>query len=102
MQFLLLDFKMNDTCDCTNFTHLTWLLLLHYLVKFETPKMHVNTTSYFIVSRYLQNNRYMHQIYIDSFIKYSDESYNEHSYQNMCFRYQHAHMISDGRATGQS
>jgi len=42
MQFSLLDFKMNDTCDVT---HLTKLILLHYLVKVETPKVHVNTTS---------------------------------------------------------
>jgi len=39
MQFLLLDFKMNDTCDGINLTYLTWLLLLHYLVKVETSKM---------------------------------------------------------------
>jgi len=50
MQFSLLDFKMNDTCEGMNFTHLTWLLLLHYLVKVETPKMHVNTTSAFNVN----------------------------------------------------
>ena len=45
MQFSLLDSKMNDTCDGMNFTHFTYLLLLHYLVNFETPKMYVNTTS---------------------------------------------------------
>ena len=30
-----------------NFTHLTWLMLLLYLVKVETPKMHVNINSAF-------------------------------------------------------
>jgi len=39
MQFLPLDLQMNDTCDIMNFTHLTWLVLLHYLVKVKTPKM---------------------------------------------------------------
>jgi len=34
-----------------NFTHLTWLMLLHYLVKVEAPKMHVNTNSVFNVTR---------------------------------------------------
>ena len=33
MQFSLLDLQMNVTCDIMNFTHLTWLVLLHYLVK---------------------------------------------------------------------
>jgi len=41
----MLDFEVNDTCKGMNFTHLTQLLLLHYLVKLDTPKMHVNTTS---------------------------------------------------------
>jgi len=39
MQFSLLDLQMNVTCDIVNFTHLTWLVLLHYLVKVKTPKM---------------------------------------------------------------
>jgi len=30
---------MNVTCDIMNFTHLSWLVLLHYLVKVETLKM---------------------------------------------------------------
>jgi len=30
---------MNDTCDVMNFTHVTWLVLLHYLVKVKTPIM---------------------------------------------------------------
>jgi len=36
---------MNNPCDGMNFTHLTQLMLLHYLVKVKTPKMHVNRTS---------------------------------------------------------
>ena len=47
MPFPLLDLEKNSTCDDMNFTHLTWLMLLHYLVKFKTPKMHVNTNSAF-------------------------------------------------------
>jgi len=40
MQYsLLLDLQKNDTCDIMNFTHLTWFVLLHYLVKIKTPKM---------------------------------------------------------------
>ena len=41
MQFSFLDFKTNDTCEGMNVTHLTELMLLHYLVKVKTPKMHV-------------------------------------------------------------
>jgi len=33
-----------------NFTHLACLMSLHYLVKIETPKMHVNTNSAFNVN----------------------------------------------------
>jgi len=33
-----------------NFTHLTLLMLLHYLVKVEKPKMHVNTISAYNVN----------------------------------------------------
>jgi len=33
MQLSLLELQMNDTCDIMKFTHLTWLLLLHYLMK---------------------------------------------------------------------
>jgi len=47
MPFSPLDLEKNGTCDGVNFTHLTWLMLLHYLVKFETPKMHVNINSAF-------------------------------------------------------
>ena len=43
-------FRKNATCECMNFTYLTELMLLHYLVKVETPKMHVNTTSAFNVN----------------------------------------------------
>jgi len=47
MRFPLLALERNGTCDDMNFTHLTWLMLLHYLVKFETSKMHVNINSAF-------------------------------------------------------
>jgi len=50
MQLSLLDFEMNDTREGMNFTHLTQLIMLHYLVKVETPKMHVNTTSAYNVN----------------------------------------------------
>ena len=33
-----------------NFIHLAWLMLLHYVVKVETLKMHVNTNSSFNVN----------------------------------------------------
>jgi len=33
-----------------NCTHFTQFVLLHYLVKVETPKMHVNTNSAFNVN----------------------------------------------------
>jgi len=38
MQLSLLELQTNDTCDFMNFTHLTWLVLLHYVVKVKTPK----------------------------------------------------------------
>jgi len=41
MQFSLLDLEKNCICGGMNLTSLTWLMLLHYLVKIETPKMHV-------------------------------------------------------------
>jgi len=50
MLFSLLDLEKNCTCEGVNFTHLTRLMLLHYLVKSETPKMHVNTYSAFTVN----------------------------------------------------
>jgi len=39
MQLSLLESQTNGTCDIMNFTHLTWLVLLRYLVKVKTPKM---------------------------------------------------------------
>jgi len=53
-----------------NFTHLTWLVLLHYFVKVETPKMHVNTNSAFNVNYKIASNA---PNYIDSFTQCSDE-----------------------------
>jgi len=50
MKFSLLDSMTNDTYDGMNFTHLTSLMLLHYLVKVEKLKMHVNTPSAFNVN----------------------------------------------------
>jgi len=50
MSFSLLDLKVNCTCDGMNFTHLTRLMLLRYLVKVKTPKMHVSTHSAFNVN----------------------------------------------------
>jgi len=44
MQFSLLDLQKNDTCDIINFTHLTWLVLLHYLVKVKTLNWKCNIT----------------------------------------------------------
>jgi len=39
MQFSLLDLKTNSTYDRMNFTHLTYVATLRYLVKVKTPKM---------------------------------------------------------------
>jgi len=50
MPFSLLDLEKNNTCDGMNFTHLTLLTLLQYLVKVETSTMHVNTNSAFNVN----------------------------------------------------
>jgi len=50
MPFSLLDLEKNSTCDGMNFIHLTLFVLLHYLVKVETPKMNVNTNSAFNVN----------------------------------------------------
>jgi len=41
MRFSALDLEKNCTCYGMNFTYLTWLVLLHYLLKFETPTMHI-------------------------------------------------------------
>ena len=46
----LLDLEKSCTCDGVNLTHFTLLLLLHYLVKVETRKMHGNTNSAFNVN----------------------------------------------------
>jgi len=50
MPFSQLDLEKNITCEGMNFTHHTSFMLLHYLVKVETPKMHVNTNSAFNVN----------------------------------------------------
>jgi len=50
MQFSVLDLEKNCTCDGMNLTHLTWLVLPHYLIKIEIPKMHVNTNSAYNVN----------------------------------------------------
>jgi len=47
MPFSVFGLKMNGTCDGVNLAHLTKFMLLHYLVKFETPKMHMNKNSAF-------------------------------------------------------
>ena len=52
MPFSLLDLEKNCTCDGMKLTHFTSLVLLHYLVKVETPKMHSNTNSAFNVNNY--------------------------------------------------
>jgi len=67
MPFSLLDLEKNVTCDGMNFTHLTWLMLLLYLVKVETPKMHVNINLSLNATKWLANA----PNYIDSFIKCS-------------------------------
>ena len=51
-----------------SFTHLISLMLLHYLVKIETLKMHANTNSAFNIKS--------HKIAIDSLIKCSVEPHN--------------------------
>jgi len=50
MPFSLLDLQKKCTCDSVNFSHLTWLMLLLYLVKVETLKMHANTNSAFNIN----------------------------------------------------
>ena len=41
MQVSLLDLKIGDTCDGMDFIQLTYLMLLHYLVKVKTPEKNV-------------------------------------------------------------
>jgi len=59
MQFSQLDLKMNGICDGMNFTHLTELMLLHYLVKVKTLKCNITAGDY---------QTKLHQMY-HSFIK---------------------------------
>jgi len=68
---------MNGTCEGINFTHLTELMLLHYLVKVEKPKMHVNTTSAVNVNYKIAVTCI--KLYIDSFIKCSTCMQNANS-----------------------
>jgi len=70
MPFSLLDLEKNYTCDVMNLAHLTRLVLLHYLIKVETMKTHLNTNSAFNVNYKNAPN------YNDSFIKCSDEPHN--------------------------
>jgi len=69
----MLDLETNCICDSRNFTRLTWLMLLHYLVKVETPKMHANTNSSFNVNYETAVNS---PNCIDSFTKCSDEPHS--------------------------
>ena len=48
---VLLILGMNDSHKGVNFIHLAWLMLLHYLVKVGTLKMHVNTNLDFNVNK---------------------------------------------------
>jgi len=73
MPFSRLDLQKNSTCVGMNFIHLTWLVLLHYPVKAETPKMHVNTNSVFNVNYKIAVNA---SNYIHSLKKCSDEPHN--------------------------
>ena len=50
MPFSLLDLEKNGTWDSMNLAHLAWLVLLYYLVKVGTQKMHVNINSAFDVN----------------------------------------------------
>jgi len=50
MPFSPLHLGMNDTHHGVNLAHLTYLMLLHYLVKVETLKIHVNTNLAFNVN----------------------------------------------------
>jgi len=70
MPLSLLDSEKNCTYDCMNFTHLSWLMLLHYLVKVETTKMRVNTNSAFNINYEIAVKC---TNYIDSLIKCSEE-----------------------------
>jgi len=43
------DLEQNVMCDAINFTHVTQLMFLHHLMKFESAKMHVNTKLVFLL-----------------------------------------------------
>jgi len=72
-------------------------MMLHYLVKVKTPKMHVNTTSAYNVN--FKNSCYMHQITLTVSLNIVVNHINE---RVQSVHHQHAHMTSDGHATGQS
>jgi len=55
-------------------------VLLDYLVKFEKPKMHANTTSAFNVD---DNSRYVHQITLTVSLNVLINHINEHSDHSM-------------------
>jgi len=97
MQFSLLDFEMNDTCEDMNFT-LTYFIMLHYLVKVETPKIHVNTTSASNVNCRIAVTCI--KLHWQFHMEHSGESYKWTCVQSV--HHQHTHMISDSHATGQS
>jgi len=100
MSFSLLDLEKNCTCACMNFTHLTWLMLLHCLVKVQTTKMHVNTNSAFSMNYEIAIKwTKLHWQFLMNHIIQMNSSFTA-CVQSV--RHQHAHMISDGRATGQS
>jgi len=75
MPFTLLYLEKNGTCDGMNFTHLNWLMLLHYPVKIETPKMHVKWAEIQLLTLTMKQPSNAPN-YIDSFIKCSDEPHN--------------------------
>jgi len=60
MQFSLFGFKMNDACDYINFTHLTQLLLQHYLVKIRKSKH--QKCMWTQIQLLMLTAKYMHQI----------------------------------------
>ena len=43
------DLEQNVMCDAINFTHVTQLMFLHHLMKFESAKMQVNTKLVFLL-----------------------------------------------------
>jgi len=93
-----------STCDGMNFTLLTWLVLLHYLVRVETPKMHVNTNSAFNVNCKIaiKCTKLHWQFSQNVLMKHIIQINNNFAACVQSVRQQHACMISDCRATGQS